>query len=470
MVHHRSETDWPAAAAEQAPDTVALIDDGGAAVTYGELDVLASAASHRLHATFGIAPGATMGFAPRHVRTDLVAALWGAWRLGAAAFVVDPDLLASTRGALRARLDRVAPAFISGLDLEPGDAAPGGAFPPDQLHSVLLTSGSHGEPRPVRLTHGNVAHAVRASRARLGNDAGDRWLLILPVFHVGGLSVLWRSAEAGGTVVVHDGFDAARVAGAMRRGEVTVVSLVPTMLHRVLQTDPGPYRGLRAVLVGGAPLSRALRERARDAGLPVVPTYGMTETCSQVATAVPGDPGGSEGTVGPPLDGIDIDIVDGAGRALPPGSVGEIVVTGPSVSPGYLGEPPRDGPHHTGDLGRLDEARRLVVLGRSDDIIVTGGEKVLPAAVEAVLEAHPAVDRVVVVAVPDEEWGARVTAVVAATADVEPAALRAWARERLARHAVPKRWLIVPELPLLANGKVDRERATTLGATAVAVE
>jgi O-succinylbenzoic acid--CoA ligase len=411
-----------------------------------------------------------MGFAPRHVRTDLVAALWGAWRLGAAAFVVDPELLTQGRGADRARLEREAPAFIAGLDLAPGDPAPRVIPAPDQLHTVLLTSGSRGEPRPVRLTHGNVANAVRASRARIGNDASDRWLLTLPVFHVGGLSVLWRCAEAGGTVVIHDGFDAARVAGAMRHGDVTVASLVPTMLHRLLRTDPGPYHGVRAVLVGGAPLSRALQDRARDAGLPVVPTYGMTEACSQVATAVPGDPGGEEGTVGPPLDGIEVTIVDPAGNEVPQGSAGEVVVAGPSISPGYLGEPAREGPHHTGDLGRIDAAGRLVVLGRRDDVIVTGGEKVLPAAVEAVLEAHPAVDRVAVVAVPDEEWGTRVTAVVAATEDIEPAALKAWARERLARHAVPKGWLVVPELPLLANGKIDRERAAALGHAALPAE
>ncbi len=466
--------DWLSRSSGATPEAIAVVGDDGRPVTYAELDALADRSGAFLQRTHGVGRGGLIGL-PVAPRLDVVAALWGAGRLGAAAAVLDPasDLLGAGATALRRTWGIepvVADLRLDGPPAAQPDPARDEARSGSDLHTVVFTSGTRGQPRPVTLTVGNVARAVAASRARLGNDATDRWLLALPLFHVGGLSVLWRSAAAGGTVVLHDGFDAARVAAALRHREVTVASLVPTMLHRVLETDPGPYRGLRAILVGGAPATRRLLERARAAGLPVVPTYGMTEACSQVATAVPGDPGGEEGAVGPPLDGVEVSIVDGAGRGVPPGGVGEIVVAGATVSPGYLGEAPRHGPHHTGDLGRFDAAGRLVVLGRRDDLIVTGGEKVLPDAIEAVLEAHPAVGRVAVVGVPDEEWGEQVAAVVAATAPLDPAVLRDWARERLARHAVPKQWVIVADLPLLATGKVDREAVERLARRALPAE
>jgi O-succinylbenzoic acid--CoA ligase len=309
----------------------------------------------------------------------------------------------------------------------------------------------------VRLTRGNVAAAVAASQQRLGNEAGDRWLLNLPLFHVGGLSVLWRSAAAAGTVVIHDDFDADRSAAAMKDGSITMASLVPTMLHRILEADPGPYYGMRAVLLGGAAANRDLVERALEAGIPIVQTYGMTETCSQVATVAPGEAAESLGTAGRPLDGMDV-IIDGD-------DIGEIVVSGPAVSPGCLGEPDRVGGHRTRDLGYFDDEGRLVVLGRVDDMVVTGGENVYPQLVADVLSRYRFVGRVEVVGVPNREWGQSLVAIVVGDGATRRRIER-WARERLARHEVPRQWVFVDELPLLPSGKVDRVALADLARSA----
>ena len=322
-------------------------------------------------------------------------------------------------------------------------------------YAVVPTSGSSGRPRGVILTSGNVAAAIEASRCRLGNDSGDRWLLALPLFHVGGLSVVWRSLTAGGSIDLIAAFDAIEVAQRLRSGSVSMASFVPTMLHRILEADQGPYDGIKGVLLGGAPASRDLVERGLAAGLPVLQTYGMTETCSQVSTVEPGTARQSLGTAGRPLDGFSVTI-DG----------GEIVVDGPAVSPGYVGEPSRIGPFRTGDLGRIDESGRLVVMGRSSDVIITGGENVRASFVEAALAAVPDVAHAVVVGVDDEEWGQVVVAIIETDREAVPG-IEASLRESVARHEVPKHWIVVDRIPLLPTGKPDREAAKDMAVSVV---
>ena len=227
-----------------------------------------------------------------------------------------------------------------------------------------------------------------------------------------------------------------------------MASFVPTMLYRLLEVDPGPFVGMRGLLLGGAAANRELVERGLEAGLPVLQTYGMTEACSQVATVLPGAAVESLGTAGRPLSGVTIT----TGEA----GVGEIVIDGPMVFPGYLGEPDREGGHHTGDIGYVDESGRLVVLGRADDMVVTGGENVYPDRVAEVLSGHRSTDQVEVVSVPDPEWGQTLVAIVVGerTSRLD---LESWARELLPRHEIPKRWAFVDELPLQAGGKVDKE-------------
>jgi O-succinylbenzoic acid--CoA ligase len=271
-------------------------------------------------------------------------------------------------------------------------------------------------------------------------------LAVLPLFHLGGFAVTYRMFRAGGTVLLEPEFDAGRTTAALET--VSYASLVPTMLRAVLAERSEGFGGApRAVLVGGAHVPVGLQEAARAAGLPVVPTYGMTETASQVATALPADPPGSGAL---PLDGVDL-------SAGTEGAIEAITVDGPMVSSGYWGEPDRDGPFETRDVGYLDEAGRLHVIGRSDDVVISGGENIHPAEVEAALESLPAVQAVAAFGVPDDEWGERLeAAVVLHDPAATPELIERDLRQSLPDFKVPKRWHILAALPLGPTGKVDR--------------
>ncbi len=326
------------------------------------------------------------------------------------------------------------------------------------VYAIVPTSGSSGTPRGVILSPGNVMAAIDASRNRLGNDSGDRWLLTLPLFHVGGLCVAWRSLAAGGSIDVHAGFDADRVVESLRSGLVSMASLVPTMLHRILEIDPGPYVGIKGVLLGGAPATRDLVERGLAGGLPILQTYGMTETCSQVATVEPGEERQSLGTAGRLLDGFILSFADA-----------EILLDGPAVSPGYVDEPLRIGPYHTGDLGHVDDEGRLIITGRSDELILTGGENVRPSKVESAIASASGIVHAIVVGVDDDEWG-QVVVVILESEGTHIPNVEAAVALGLARHEVPKHWIQVDAIPLLENGKPDRAAARNLAATVLSTE
>jgi len=335
--------------------------------------------------------------------------------------------------------------------------------------AILFTSGTTGAPKAAVLTAANFYHSAVASVFRLGVLPDDRWLLTLPLYHVGGLSILFRSALYGIAVVllenVEASFDPRWLYETLRRRHVTLVSLVPTMLHRLLEAVPEPPPpSLRLVLLGGAAASPELLQRALARGYPVATTYGLTEATSQVATATPPEVRRKPGSVGRPLLHTRVRVVDGQGRTLPPGEVGEILVSGPTVFSGYDGDPRatraalQDGWLHTGDLGYLDAEGDLWVVNRRSDLIVTGGENVYPAEVEAVLRQHPAVAEACVVGLDDAEWGQRVAAAVVLKphADVTPQMLEDFCRQRLAGYKVPRRIRILPDLPRTASGKVQR--------------
>jgi O-succinylbenzoic acid--CoA ligase len=298
---------------------------------------------------------------------------------------------------------------------------------PRAIHTVIYTSGTTGRPKPVSLSHGNHLASAVASAAVLGVRPDDRWLSPLPVFHVGGLAVLLRSAVYGTTAVLRDRFDAG----------ITLASLVPTQLARLRDAGFEPQPGLRAILLGGGPAPRPLVEWALERGLPVRLTYGMTEASSQIATAEPA------ARAATPLPGVELRVEDG-----------EILARGPMVSTGALAP---DGWLHTGDLGRLDAEGRLTVEGRLKNLIVTGGENVAAEEVERVLLDHPAVADVAVIGMPDPEWGEAVTAFVVLTGEATTEELLAHCREHLAAYKVPKRIEQVPGLPRNAAGKLLRD-------------
>lgn len=326
-------------------------------------------------------------------------------------------------------------ATVVGLDREatrPGDA-----------DLVVFTSGTTGPPKGVRLTTLNLTAAASASAQHLGHGPEDNWLLAMPLHHVGGISIIVRQAYSGGAITLLPGFEATAAAEAMR-GPVTMVSVVPTMLSRLL--EHGPYHGLRAVLVGGGPIPDGLLELAAAKGLPVLPTYGMTETFGQVATLRPGAP--LERRVHP-LPGVEI-------RTDPDGRV---AVKSPQVSPGYIGQPDRADPWFvTNDLGEIDESGGLRILGRADTVIVTGGENVDPEHVESVLRQHPGVEEAVVLGLPDAEWGELVVCVYTGEID-RPGS---WASENLPGFMVPKRWIRAETIPRTPIGKPDRAAVRAL--------
>ncbi len=326
------------------------------------------------------------------------------------------------------------------------------ARPPEGTAVCIATSGSGGRRRLVPLSHGNVAASVRASRTRIGNGPNDRWLATLPLTHVGGLSVLWRTVEAGGTAVVSP--FGPHVAGVLSATRPTIASLVPTMVLRLLDAAPDDLAAVGTVLIGGARLEAALRRRAERAGVTVVPTYGMTETASQIATAVPGRAAPDDpAVVGPPIDGFEVTI-DGD-PDLPAGTRGRIVVDGPAVFAGYLGEPPRSGPFRTSDVGYLTGDGDLAVVGRADDVVVTGGVNVDLVAVRDRVVDLPGVLDAAVVGVPDPEWGTAVCVLVEGPDPVEEPALREMLAGSLPGPERPRRWRFGP-IPLLPAGKHDR--------------
>jgi O-succinylbenzoic acid--CoA ligase len=334
----------------------------------------------------------------------------------------------------------------------------GSAGEASDIQSILYTSGTTGRPKGALVTVGQQWWNAVASMLRIGHQVGDAWLCCLPLFHVGGQAILFRAVIGGAAVVLEPRFDAESAARLLADGTVTLASLVPTMLRRVLAAHSGPFSPrLRAVLIGGSAAPPALLDDARERGLPVLATYGMTETASQMATE---DPDRADGRRARPLYGYNIRIdhpgADGAG---------EICVRGPGVSPGYWRRPEttaerfdRDGWFHTGDIGRLHLDGRLEVLDRRDDLIVSGGENIYPAEVEAALAALPEVAAAAVVGVPHPDWGmVPAAAVVPRTgAGVDPARLEQQLAAHLARYKIPKQWTVVDALPLTANGKVRR--------------
>jgi O-succinylbenzoic acid--CoA ligase len=327
------------------------------------------------------------------------------------------------------------------------------AFDLESPHSLLCTSGTTGVPKAVVLSHANHHASAVASGRRLDYRAGQSWLSVLPLHHVGGLAVVLRAAIVGAEVVLHPAFEAKAASRALALGDLAHASLVPTMLYRLLPNLVDGEALARArsccFLVGGAALDEKLAIEAQRLGLDVRATYGLTEAASQVATTECGELGERAGTSGRPLDGIDVHI-DAPDRD----GFGEVHVRGPQVSRGALqGEWLR-----TGDIARTDAQGFLFVGSRRVDLIVTGGENVRPEEVERVLEAHPAIAEAGVYGLPDAEWGHRVAAVVVPRAGVRIDAdeIVAWCKSRLSSHKRPRVIDAVASLPRTASGKLQR--------------
>jgi o-succinylbenzoate---CoA ligase len=401
-------------------------------LTWAQLHERATGVAAALH-EHGVRAGDKVALA-LPAGTDFAVALHAVLALGAAALPVDLRLPEADQAARAAAAGHVVDAPVAPSAGEP----PLAAAHDERVALAVHTSGTTSAPKLVALTWGNVTANALGSAIALGFDRHERWLCPLPLTHVGGLMVLLRSLIYGTAAhLLPAPFDAERATEAIQEHAITLASLVPTMLDRMLDAGLRRPPALRAVLLGGAPADPALLARAGAAGVPVAQTYGLTEACSQVTTSEPGEPE----TAGWPLPGVHVALAQD----------GEILVTGPTVAGG--------GTLHTGDLGRLDERGRLTLIGRRADTIVTGGENVAPAEVEAVLLAHPDVAEAGVFGRLDTQWGEAVTARVrlrpGATATADD--IRAFAAERLAGYQVPKAIeLAAAPLPRTASGKLLR--------------
>jgi o-succinylbenzoate---CoA ligase len=328
--------------------------------------------------------------------------------------------------------------------------------------AVLFTSGTSGTPKGAQLTYGNFWFSAIGSTLRLGHRQHDAWLATMPLFHIGGLSILIRACIGAVPVVLHDGFDPDAVVSSISAG-ATHVSLVPAMLARLLEVrDVSWATNLRVLLVGGSSAPGALIESSLRLGLPVAPTYGLTEAASQVTTLLPGEVADRRCSSGLPLPTTDLRVVTPQGEAAP-GQAGEIEVRGPTLFAGYIGDGVRIQPagawFSTGDLGYLDVDGYLYVVDRRHDLIVSGGENIYPAEIERALGEHPSVVDVGVVSLRDNQWGARPAAAVVWQGDSAAAEsqLRAHLRARLAAFKIPERIVIVESLPRTASGKLLRD-------------
>ncbi|MDH5485685.1 MAG: acyl--CoA ligase [Gammaproteobacteria bacterium] len=323
---------------------------------------------------------------------------------------------------------------------------------------MVATSGSSGEPKTVMLSSQSVYNSALAVNQRVDLTTTDCWLNCLPLYHIGGLSIIYRTALAGASMVLHQGFDAGRVWRDIRQYQVSHLSLVPVMLAKLLAVaDSAPPRHLRVVLVGGAALDDDLAHRALAAGWPLFLTYGMSETGSQVATQALTTPAINEPIS--LLAGVECAVINAMGE--PTGGIGRIRFRGKLLMQGYAnasgvaGEGlDADGWYTTGDLGCYEPEKGIQVVGRADAVIVSGGNKIHPQALEQLMSACPGVDEVCVLGVVDAEWGERVCAVY--TGELDEPALEHWCRQNLGTVQRPRLFVRVPQLPRLASGKLDR--------------
>lgn len=424
-----------AALALAAPDRTAVVDRSRR-ITWSELDRLVSDRAASLSQP---APGRPAFLIPKADLDGLVDIL-AHWEARIPAALVSPKLTAAERDALRAHTDAIAEPLPEGT-----------AF-------VVFTSGTTGLPKPAILTRESLTAGALAMVSALRMTTSDVFQLSLSPARVGGLGIVMRTLAAGSTIALSPGFSGARFPETLARDGVTLASLVPAMLADVLERNPDWCfpPNLRAILIGGAPFPDRLRAEAARRGIPVVTTYGMTETGSTSAVSA------YESRLSPipvgevPLEGTSFKTVDGV-----------LSLKGTMLFAGYWGRsaPVHDGWFETGDAGLVNHDGSIRILGRTSDMIITGGEKVVPSEVESALESLPCVREALVVGMPDEKWGQIVTALLVPADDAPPqtSAIVGGLAPRLARWKSPRQIAWVKALPLTSAGKRSRSPSILAG-------
>lgn len=459
-----------------APKSTALIDaESDDRWSYREFDRAVERTAGRLWA-LGMRPGDRLG-ALLDTSPAFARLVHATWRIDVTFVPLNTRL---PEAELREQLDRIALAAVlagetyaeraraaaevpveplSALTEEPIAEFAAEDPPLDSPRTMLFTSGTTGEPKAVVLTGRNLVASAVASAFRLGVLPDDRWYDPLPGYHMGGLAPIVRASLYGTCVVLPGEFDAPRALEHLRVYDASGLSLVPTMLDRLLDAGEVP-ESLRFVLTGGAPTSPELIARCERRGVPIHPTYGMTETASQIATARPDEAFANPEGAGRPLAFTRVYAVSDD-EVLSAGEAGELVVSGPTVMAKYYDDREANSRvfgsygYRTGDLGVVESDGAIRVLGRLDETIITGGENVSPTEVARVLRKHPGVTECAVVGLPDPEWGQRVCALV--VGDATETAVREFCEGRLANYKRPKTIVFTGALPRTASGTVDRE-------------
>lgn len=329
--------------------------------------------------------------------------------------------------------------------------------------TIMYTSGTTGYPKGVRQTAGNHVSSALSSVLNLGLDEEDIWLCTMPLFHISGFSILVRSVLYGMEVRLYEKFNAIQVADEIKNGSVTRISVVSLTLDKILRElekeGAVAHHTFKTMLAGGGPVPVDYLERADKCQIPVLQTYGMTETSSQTATLAASDALRKMGSAGKPLffNQIKIDGVES------PNQTGEVYIRGPHVTPGYIGhfadqDPLIEGWLPTGDIGYLDEEGYLYIIDRRSDLIISGGENIYPAEIENIISSHPHVREAGVCGREDAQWGSVPVAFIVASEEVTEAELQQFCEERLARYKVPKEFHYVESLPRNASNKLLRRK------------
>jgi long-chain acyl-CoA synthetase len=468
--------DLPEARAGAEPHAPALADDALPLDNAAFADRVARAAA--LLDRLGVRAGDVVAIAMPN-RVELIISLFAAWRLGAAATPVNPAL---TPTEMQYQVDDAGAKVVigDGLELdatvvdvdalaaEPSAYRAAADIRPDSLALLIYTSGTTGKPKGVMLDHANIAAMCDMTRAGLGITAVDHSLLILPLFHVNGIVVgTLTPLLAGGRVTVAGRFSPKTFFGLVERIRPTYFSAVPAiyaMLTSMPEAQTADTSSLRLVVCGAAPMPAELIARVEDVlGVALVEGYGLSEG-SCASTLNPFDGVRKPGTVGLPLPGQEVRVVDQLGNSVPQGERGEIVIRGANVMRGYLNRPEDtaktiiDGWLHTGDVGIFDEDGYLRIVDRIKDMIIRGGENIYPKEIETVLYSNDAVLEAAVVGQADDVLGEVVVAYVSvrpgATVTVEE--LEALCAERLAKYKRPVAIELVDELPKNHVGKIDK--------------
>ncbi len=455
-------------------DALALVH-AGRQLSYRELSLEAEGLACGL-AGQGVRPGAVVALlTTASIRAARM--VYAARVLGLTMFPLDPAMAGERRNRLLSEVGcdlLVIDAEIvdppAGVKLTPftslsepsateGLAALGAAGTAADTQLIIATSGTEGDPKGVMLSGRNLAASAAATIGLLRLRQNDLWLCCLPLFHIGGLSILYRCLDVGAGVLLHQGFDAVAVWSDLQRHRVSHISLVPAMLAQLLDVarDAPPPAGLAVVLLGGGPLDTKLAERAHAAGWPLCVSYGMSETASLCVYQDGASAGTVTGEVGLPLDGFEL-AISGRGRIMLRGSAVMQGYANPDRSPGQgLLE---GGWFESGDLGELGESGRLRVLGRADDVLISGGRSIHPVEVEDLITACPGVDAVAVSGQADDHWGQILVALYMGS--VTAGQLEEWCRSNIPSSLRPRRFVVVAALPCNGMGKLDRRGLTEL--------